>query len=275
VGTTGMTSRVQSLFGELTTTAQCAARYPLGLIEGALTSGRPSGEAVHDTPVVLVHGYGHNQSGWWVLDRHLRRAGFTSVHRLNYLPLGSGVPQLAERLAARVEEIRSLSGSERVHVVGHSLGGILLRWYVQECGGDTRVATAITLGSPHEGTLAAYLWPERTARELRPGSRLISRLAAGARHTAVRWTALYSDSDLLIRPTSSGKLREPAMAATNIEVSGLGHLSLLVSSRVLRAVTSQLEAAEGIGADVAPMRVRPASRETTPATAASHRRSGT
>jgi triacylglycerol esterase/lipase EstA (alpha/beta hydrolase family) len=275
VSTTGPTSQARTLVGELVTTAQCLVRYPMGLVEGALTSGRPSGEASHDTPVLLVHGYGHNQSGWWVLDRHLRRAGFTSVHRLNYLPLGGGVPQLAERLSARVEEIRSFSGATRVHVVGHSLGGVLLRWYVQELGGEHRVGTAVTLGSPHEGTLAAYLWPERTARQLVPGSWVVRRLADGARRTPVRWVAVYSDRDLLVQPSSSGRLRDPAMGATNIEVAGLGHLSLLVSARVLRAVTAQLEAAEGLGAPLSPLAARPASTATTPAAGASRRRSGT
>lgn len=244
----------RSVAGEASATLRCALHYPLGLAERALTTGHPSGQTAHDTPVLLVHGYAHNQSGWWVLDRHLRAAGFTSVHRLNYLPLGTGVPALARRLARRVEEVKRLTGAPRVHVVAHSLGGILLRWYVQELGGDRSVATAITLGSPHEGTVAAYLWPERTAVHLRPGSQVIDRLAAGARPSPVRWVAFYSDADLLIRPTSAARLRAPGLAATNIKVRGLGHLSLLLSPKVLRAVTAQLEAAEGVGAPLLPIR---------------------
>jgi pimeloyl-ACP methyl ester carboxylesterase len=188
-----------------------------------------------------------------VIDRALRQAGFTSVHRINYLPFGSGIPALAERLAERVEEICAFTGAQRVHVVAHSLGGVLLRWYVQECGGDARVGTAITLGSPHEGTVMGYLWPERTARQLIPGSWVTRRLAAGARRTEVRWVALYSDSDLLVRPTSAGRLRGRELGATNIVVHGVGHLSLLVTPRVVRAVTAQLEAAEGDGAPLLPL----------------------
>jgi len=197
-----------------------------------------------------------------VLDRHLRRAGFTSVHRLNYVPRGNGVPRLAEKLARRVEEVRALTGADRIHVVGHSLGGILLRWYVQEMGGEQTVAAAITLGSPHEGTVMAYLWPERTARHLRPGSWVIERLAAGARPSPVRWVAVWSDADELVRPTTAARLRAPALGATNIEVHGLGHLALMISPKVLRAVTAQLEAAEGVGVEVTPLTppadVRPA-----------------
>ena len=257
------------LLGEAAATARCAAHYPVGLLDGALTTGRPSGQPQHDTPVLLVHGYAHNQSGWWVIDRALRRAGFTSVHRLNYLPFGSGVPALADRLADRIEEICALTGAERVHVVAHSLGGVLLRWYVQECGGGARVATAITLGSPHEGTVMSYLWPERTARQLAPGSWVTRRLAAGARPTPVRWVALYSDSDLLVRPTSAGRLRARELGATNIVVHGIGHLSLLVTPKVVRAVTTQLEAAEGDGAPLLPL-VAPVvpARETIVATTA-------
>ena len=246
------------LAAELEATAACVVRYPLGVVEGALTTGRPSGEPVHDTPVLLVHGYAHNGSGWWVLDRRLRHAGFTSIHRLNYLPLGSGVPQLAERLAARVEEICDLTGADRLHLVGHSLGGVLSRWYVQELGGDRRVDTAVTLGSPHEGTVTAWLWPEKTAWDLRPGSSVVARLAAGARPLPVRWVSIYSDADLLVRPTAAGRLRAAAMNATNICVHGVGHLSLLVAPRVVRAVTAQLEAAEGVGARVDPLPIAPA-----------------
>jgi len=257
-------SLARSLLGEAAATVRCVGHYPLGLVERALTTGQPSGQIGHDTPVLLVHGYAHNQSGWWALDRALRRAGFTSVHRLNYLPLGSGVPVLAARLGRRVEEIKALTGARRIHVVAHSLGGVLLRWYVQELGGERSVATAVTLGSPHEGTVAAYLWPERTAADLRPGSRVMRRLADGARPSAVRWVAFHSDADLLIRPASAARLRPPALGATNVVVPGLGHLSLLLSGRVLRAVTAQLEAAEGVGAPLLalrPLEGRPGQQE--------------
>jgi triacylglycerol esterase/lipase EstA (alpha/beta hydrolase family) len=221
---------------EVASTAQAVARYPFGLAEATLTTGRPSGGQGQDTPVLLVHGYAHNESGWWAFDRALRRAGHTSIHRMNYLPLGSGVPALAERLERRVEQIRSLTGAPRVHVVGHSLGGILLRWYAQELGGSARLATAITLATPHDGTQAAWLWPERTARQLRPGSSLLRRLAAGARPTDVRWVAVWSDADPLVWPHESARLA----GAKNIGVRGIGHMSFLMSPRVIRLVTAEL-----------------------------------
>ena len=236
--------------------ARCAALYPLGLAETALSTGRPAGDAVHDTPVLLVHGYGHNRSGWFLLQQALRQAGFTSIHTMNYIAWGNeGVPQLAARLAARVEAIQALTGAEKVHLVGHSLGGVLIRWYVQELGGDRTVDTAITVASPHEGTVAAMAAPGPCARDLRPGSRVIRRLAAGARPSDVTWVALYSNLDLLVQPAPSGRLRHPALHAENVLVKDHGHLGIMTSPIVVRAIVERLETAEAPMAPVLPIRV--------------------
>jgi triacylglycerol lipase len=221
--------------------ARCAALYPLGLAESALRTGSPKGDDVHDVPVILVHGFGHNRSGWFLLDRELRNAGFSSVHTLNYVAGTKHVPELAERVAAKVEEVRRLTGAEKVHLVGHSLGGVLIRWYVQEMGGDRFVDTAITVASPHEGTVAALPALGRTARDLRPGSAVMRRLACGARPTDVRWIAFYSNLDVLVVPGPSAMLRHPAMRATNIFVKDHGHITIMVSKRVARAIREQLE----------------------------------
>src|SRR5439155_10075409 len=101
-------------------------------VDGGTQPGRPSGDVRHDRPVLLVHGFGHNRSGWFLLNQRLRRAGFTSVHAWNYDPWRHSVPELAAMLRDRVELLRGVTGAEHVNIIGHSLGGILLRYYVQE-----------------------------------------------------------------------------------------------------------------------------------------------
>lgn len=246
---------------EAASTVRATVLYPLGIAERLLSTGDSSGDVGRDIPVLLVHGYGHNRSGWFNLDRGLRRAGFTSVHTMNYVPV-TGVPELAAKLAGRVAEIRAHTGADKVHVVGHSLGGILMRWYVQELGGHAFVDTAITVASPHEGTIAALLGPGRCARDLRPGSRVMRRLAAGARPSDVRWIAFYSNLDLVVQPATSAMLRPPALDATNILVKDHGHVSIMTSLTVARSIVDQLEAvAEGRGTLV------PMVRTATPAAA--------
>jgi triacylglycerol lipase len=228
--------------------ARAATTYPIGVLDAAITFGRPGGDGKHDTPVVLVHGFGHNRSAWVVLDRHLRKAGFTSVHSVNYNPFSDDVPALARRLKERVDLIRAMTGAQRVHLIGHSLGGVVIRWYVQELGGDEVVDTAITVAAPHAGTVTAHTgtpltgrWG-RTARQLRPGSDVVRTLNARPLAPSVRWVSYYSNLDLLVQPCASAKLP----GATNLLVKDHGHVSIVLSPKVARSIVDQLEASEGV-----------------------------
>jgi pimeloyl-ACP methyl ester carboxylesterase len=145
-----------------------------------------------------------------------------------------------------------------VHLVGHSLGGIIARWYVQERGGDAAVDTAITVASPHQGTLAALLPFGRTAQQLRPGSWVLRRLAQTAQPSAVRWFAYYSNIDVLVQPGRSAMITAPALGATNLLVKDHGHLSILLSPRLARSIVCQLEAAEGTAGHFPIVPLRPA-----------------
>ena len=49
----------------------------------------------------------------------------------------------AHDLASHVEQICEDTGHERIHVVGHSLGGLIARYFVQRLGGDLRVGSLV------------------------------------------------------------------------------------------------------------------------------------
>jgi pimeloyl-ACP methyl ester carboxylesterase len=192
------------------------------------------------TPILLVHGLADNRSVFTLLRRTLRRRGFGRVLTVNYSPFTQDVRTAAAALARLVEKTCAETGYERVHVVGHSLGGIVARYYIQRMGGDQRVHTLCTLGSPHAGTLTAHLWPSRVARQLRPGSALLSELAAPAAGTRTRFVAFWSDLDQLIVPQRSARLSHPDLAARNVLLRGVGHMSLLVDSRVAHEIAMVL-----------------------------------
>ena len=190
-------------------------------------------------PVVLVHGIGDNRSAFTLLRRTLRRRGFGRIITVNYSPLTSDVRKAAADLGRHVERVCRQSGYEQVFLVGHSLGGIIARYYVQCLAGDSRVGTLVTLGSPHAGTQLARMAPLLVGRQLRPNSELMRELAGPARCTT-RFMAIYSDRDEVVVPNRSARLDHPDLIVTRLQVHGVGHLSLLVNSVVAQAVAAAL-----------------------------------
>jgi triacylglycerol lipase len=191
-------------------------------------------------PVLLVHGLVDNRSVFAVMRRSLRRRGFASVCSWNYSPWLSDAAQAARDLGEHIERICQETGHDRVHVVGHSLGGLIARYYVQRLGGDRRVESLVTLGTPHQGSRWAHLLPAPLVRQLRPGSPLLQELALPAPSCRTRITAVYSDLDQVVVPTSSGRCDHPDLGARNVLVRGVGHMSLPIHRGVLDEVAATL-----------------------------------
>ncbi len=267
------------------------ALYPLGVVTdraGARTDARRDlaglspvqrGLVVGDveaagTPILLVHGMVDNRSIFTVLRRALRRRGFRQVVGINYSPLTRDVRLAATQLATRVERLCEQTGFERIHVIGHSMGGLIARYYVQRLGGDTRVHTLVTLGTPHAGTLAAYLVPHPLARQLRPGSDLVTELAAPAPQCRTRFLAVWSDLDQLIVPRHAARLDHQDLQARNVQVRGVGHMSLPISGRAVREIATTLAQLDHLGATLTPgVTPLPGDSPDSPGRAAARQRS--
>ena len=203
-------------------------------------------------PILLVHGIADNRSAFSVLRRTLRRRGYGRISTINYSPLTSDIRRAATDFGRHVERICAQTGYEQVFVVGHSLGGIIARYYVQCQAGDQRVHTLVTLGSPHAGTRLARLAPlVRVARQLQPGSELMRELAGPAPHCSTRFVAIYSNRDEVVLPNRSARLDHPDLSVTRLQVSGVGHLALLVNGAVMHAVAGALAARDSADGELA------------------------
>ena len=188
------------------------------------------------TPILLVHGMVDNRSIFTLLRRGLRRRGFHRVLTLNYSPLTTDVRLAATALATRVELLCQETGFERIHLVGHSMGGLIARYYVQCLGGDARVHTLVTLGTPHSGTRAAALVPHGLARQLRPGSDLMRELAEPAPGCRTRVLSVWSDLDQLMVPRRNARVEHPDLDARNLLIRGVGHMSLPIHRRAVHEI---------------------------------------
>jgi pimeloyl-ACP methyl ester carboxylesterase len=240
-------------FREAASTVITVGMWPLGFNDAGVAAMESLSEVASDveTPVLLVHGFGANKSNWMFLRRYLRQAGFGRVHALNYSALGNDIPTLANRCAERAAELRERLGAERVHLIGHSLGGVVARYATQVNGLDG-AGVCITIASPHGGVrLARYgspfavMSPFPAGMQLRPGSEVMEALRSTAAPTTTRYVAYYSNLDLLV-PARRAMILEPALRATNILVKDQGHLSIMFSRRLAQSVVDQLAAAEGL-----------------------------
>jgi hypothetical protein len=196
-------------------------------------------------PVLLVHGLVDNRSVFSVMQRSLRRRGFAHVGTWNYSPLLTDVARGAADLGAHIERICEQTGYDRVHVVGHSLGGLIARYHVQRQDGDRRVDSLVTLGTPHGGSVWANVVPTPLIRQLRPGSPVLQELAEPAAECRTRITAVYSDLDQMVLPIRSGRCDHPDLAARNVLVRGIGHMSLPRHRGVVEEVAATLAGVRG------------------------------
>lgn len=99
---------------------------------------------------VFTYDY-HPYSGRWVTDRHI----------------GPG-------LAAAIQCLGRESGNKAV-VIGHSMGGLAIRQALAEAGVAEHVSAAVTVGTPHSGSLAALA----VARALQPQQRIPGTIPTG------------------------------------------------------------------------------------------------
>jgi triacylglycerol lipase len=91
-------------------------------------------------------------------------------------------------------------------IVAFSMGGLISRYYLQELGGNKRCKGLYTIATPHNGTYAAYLYPGRGAKQMRPESRFLATLQkTESVFEEIPVTSYRSPLDVVMLPTKSPK----------------------------------------------------------------------
>lgn len=118
----------------------------------------PAAEAV-----LFLHGAWMNHWVMGYLAHALREDGFAS-HAISYRTMRDPLEIHLLRLSRRVDSL----DAERIHLVGHSLGGVIVLRYLQGTP-DRRIRRAVLLGAPVAGCRAAVGLARRSGGELLMG----------------------------------------------------------------------------------------------------------
>lgn len=204
-------------------------------------------------PIILVHGFADTAwTPWWgdlkdylkeydpgveiyQLDfgKKIKSSVFNTEKSIFGTAVGS-VKDYAEELKEFIEEL----GKKDLNIIGHSMGGITSRWFIEELNGGRYVKSLITLGSPHQGTKLAYFGAfTQGARDLEPESELLQTLNSNKLDNNISYTALWGGNDFIYfnkeKAKMPKKLVEASDNARNIYAGDFDHAELLSKKEVL------------------------------------------
>jgi triacylglycerol esterase/lipase EstA (alpha/beta hydrolase family) len=78
-------------------------------------------------PMLLVHGYAATDSVWTPLRRALGQAGFGHIVSLGYNSFATDPVAVSAELRHQALQTFAAAAAPRIHLVGHSLGGLIIR----------------------------------------------------------------------------------------------------------------------------------------------------
>lgn len=97
----------------------------------------------------------------------LRQAGYIENETLFTFPYAWWLSnrENAQLLKEKIHAIKNQTGFGKVDIVAHSLGGLLVRYYVANESYQDDVDKLVMLGTPHQGAPVSYLIWERSLRD--------------------------------------------------------------------------------------------------------------
>lgn len=205
-------------------------QQPWVLLPPRVRLGRPDRVAV-----LLVHGYGCNHRVWDRLAARLDEAGH-SVLSVDLEPLFCSIDDYAPQVDEAVSALCRASGTHRVALVGHSMGGLAIRSWLRRFG-HHRAAAVLTLGTPHAGTRMARGAPTTNGRQMQWQSPWLQALAASEDPATRRLIHLaWSHEDNIVFPQD----RQLLDGASQVRFDGVGHLQMARDPDVARWILNEL-----------------------------------
>ncbi|MBN2694722.1 hypothetical protein JXR93_08670 [bacterium] len=207
----------------------------------------------------IYHGYFQGTVGNERLERVLESELF-NIFAISgtYQPYSQDIRKSAEYEMKILEWVIKNTNPEEVYLIGHSQGGLVLRYMVQFLGAHQYIKKAIFLSTPHKGTRFAYASDVNkvfleslrklfrkipkiegeSARQMRPDSDFIKELNSANLPAGIDYTSIYTYIDPVIFPSSNARL--PYREANNIMLRKIGHMQTLYDFQAIELILKTL-----------------------------------
>jgi len=191
--------------------------------------------------VLLIHGMGRTSWSMSPLKRPLEDAGF-EVRTWSYESFDTSIGQVGEALRAEIARVAEDPRVERLHLVGHSLGAVAIRWALS---GETlhpsiRLGRVVMLAPPNGGSPMARSLEPILGWWIRPLAELSDEDGSEVRN-------MSTPSEIEIGVIAARWDEKVPVESTHLEgeadhlvVNGL-HGTLMLQSGVQRQVVSFLQ----------------------------------
>ena len=134
---------------------------------------------VNRNPIILIHGLWNTSSIFSFITSKLDEQGVDYfAPTLNHSFGMTSIVELTNLMDQLILEKYGLQ--QEIDVLGFSMGGVIGRYWINKLNGYKRTKRFITIGSPHNGTLASQLvpkYPFRGISEMKINSSLLRDLA--------------------------------------------------------------------------------------------------
>lgn len=190
-------------------------------------------------PVLLVHGVLCNAGVWHPFARWANRMGIGPIYALSYGPPLGSIELFADQAAAKIDAILAATRAQRVVVIAHSMGGLVMRAYLRRYGG-AKIARIVTVGTPHEGSVHAWMAAGTSLAQMRPGNPWLSGLGAPEGDDLPPIVSIWSWHDSMVAPQTSSQIA----FGDNIVLGGVAHNALLRDPQVFGLLAEEIERAK-------------------------------
>jgi len=154
--------------------------------------------------IVLIHGIFNTGHVLFWIKWMLEKAGFECFSPSLWPFDGrKGIEYASQDLKRKINQ--RFGETEKITLIGFSMGGIVARYYLQKLDGAQRTKNFFSIATPHNGSYWAYFpYPTKGVKQLRPNSDFLNELNKNDhRLENLNLYSYWTPLDTSIMPSSS------------------------------------------------------------------------